>query len=131
MPIRHVTIRVKSVSRARRFYDRVMSLLGYSLGEAEGDFAGYFGGKDSVWLWQVRGKTRPKRSEPGIDHVAFNAQSRAAVDAMQRLLRKNRFRILYPAEDHPEFVPGYYSVSFRDPDGNILELVHLPPRRRK
>jgi hypothetical protein len=33
--------------------------------------------------------------------------------------------VLDPPQEYP-YVPGYYAVFFRDPDGMKLEYVHIP-----
>lgn len=91
--------------------------------------AGYTNGKMTFWFHKCApnsARQKFKRGKPGYDHIAFGAESRKQVDELQKLLRKNRFRILYPAAAHPEFTPDYYSISFKDPDGTIIELVHPP-----
>lgn len=35
---------------------------------------------------------------------------------------------MFPAEDHPEFVAGYYSVSFCDPDNYVVEFYVVERR---
>ena len=32
------------------------------------------------------------------------------------------FEALFPPEEHPEFVSGYYSVCYCDSDNNVLEF---------
>ncbi len=65
------------------------------------------------------------RYSPGLHHFAWNADSRAEVDALHRILVDRGLSVLDPpAEYHYE--PGYYAVFFSDPDGLKLEFVHVP-----
>jgi catechol 2,3-dioxygenase-like lactoylglutathione lyase family enzyme len=123
----HVVVSVADIKKSRNFYDKVLTFLGFKPMFSSRSDAGYGNGRMTFWLHQAPKKLvkeKLKRGRPGYDHIAFGAISRAQVNAMQRLLRKERFSILYPAAVHPEFTPDYYSVSFKDPDGAIIELVH-------
>ncbi|HEX6695841.1 MAG TPA: VOC family protein [Solirubrobacteraceae bacterium] len=66
------------------------------------------------------------RYAPGLHHLAFDAPSRAVVDAVAAWLRDEGADIEGgPGERH--YAPGYYAVFFFDPDGLKLEVVHQPP----
>jgi glyoxylase I family protein len=65
------------------------------------------------------------RNAPGLNHIAFNAESRAAVDELHALLQRIGGQILDPPAEYPYF-PGYYAVYFTDPDGVKIEFVHWP-----
>jgi glyoxylase I family protein len=127
--VAHVVVSVGDIKKSRAFYDKVLGFLGFKLIASGRSLAGYGNGQMTFWLHAVPktfAKQCFKRNRPGYDHVALGAESRAQIDRMQCLLKKERFSILYPAAKHPEFTPDYYSVSFKDPDGTIIELVHPP-----
>ena len=50
----------------------------------------------------------------------------AGKEALTRAMRKAGVSPLFPAEEHPEFTPGFYSVSFCDPDKNVVEFYAVP-----
>jgi catechol 2,3-dioxygenase-like lactoylglutathione lyase family enzyme len=62
---------------------------------------------------------------PGLHHLAWNADSRAQVDELYRLLLQMKATVLDPPTEY-DYQPGYYAVYFADPDGLKLELVHIP-----
>src|SRR5438105_7170411 len=62
---------------------------------------------------------------PGLDHLCFRARSREDVDAVYSFLREIGADIVRAPEQGP-WAPGYYSLSFRDPEGIRLELNHVP-----
>jgi catechol 2,3-dioxygenase-like lactoylglutathione lyase family enzyme len=62
---------------------------------------------------------------PGLDHLCFRARSRADVDAAYELLLELGADMVRAPEDGP-WAPGYYSLSFRDPEGIRLEINHVP-----
>lgn len=61
----------------------------------------------------------------GLHHFAFQAPSREAVDSVyDTLLALGAEIVDAPAEY--DYVPGYYAVFFRDPNGIRLEYAHVP-----
>ncbi len=66
-----------------------------------------------------------ERYGPGIDHLAFQADSRADVDAVFGLLTNAGYEIADPPGEY-DYSPGYYAVAFDDPNGIRLEVVHDP-----
>ena len=120
--ITHVVINTSDIKKSMTFYSKIFSFLGL---KKVPNAPAYWNDMFSFWL-HGRAKGRYVMEKVGYHHIAISASSRKQVDDMQRLLDKNKFETLYRAEEHPEYVPGYYSVSFKDPDGAVLELLYLP-----
>jgi predicted transcriptional regulator of viral defense system len=84
-----------------------------------------------IWLATPQ-KQRVKRKSPVgeefivADHLAILVQDRKTVDAANKEMEKNGFKALFPCEEHPEFCPGYYAVSFCDPDNCVIEVYTRP-----
>jgi uncharacterized glyoxalase superfamily protein PhnB len=57
--------------------------------------------------------------------LCFRARSREDVDRFYEFLKEIGADIVRAPEEGP-WAPGYYSVSFRDPEGIRLELNHVP-----
>jgi catechol 2,3-dioxygenase-like lactoylglutathione lyase family enzyme len=51
--------------------------------------------------------------------------SRAVVDERHEWLVEQGVTVKTPPREYG-YVPGYYAVFFRDPDGIKLEIVHVP-----
>ena len=69
------------------------------------------------------------RYEPGPHHLAFHADSRAAVDRMHRAMVAVGATVLDAPADYsaqPGYDEGYYAVFFADPDDVKLEVAHIP-----
>jgi predicted lactoylglutathione lyase len=67
-------------------------------------------------------------------HLAFNAESRQAVEACAELLERlvhTGSKIIHPPQDYPQYSPGYYAVFFEDPDGLYLEFAYTPSSGKK
>lgn len=75
----HVSIGVRDIARARKFYDAALKPLGYAR-LSDGETAlGYGAARPKLW---VLGVARPVAADPesGL-HLCFEAPSRASVDA--------------------------------------------------
>ena len=73
--IDHVTANVRDFGQAKRFYEKALAPLGYSL-QMEFEGAAGFGTGEGIpdfWIGSS--------AERGATHVAFGASDRAAVDA--------------------------------------------------
>jgi hypothetical protein len=64
--------------------------------------------------------------QPGLHHLAFNADSHARVDALAALVRRLGGTNLDAAGEHPFGVGGYTAVHVLGPDGLKSELVPMP-----
>ena len=60
------------------------------------------------------------------DHLAILVQDRKTVDDADGEMTKNGFKALFPCEEYAEFCPGYYAVSFCDPDNYVIEIYTRP-----
>jgi catechol 2,3-dioxygenase-like lactoylglutathione lyase family enzyme len=127
--VAHVVLRVNRIERCIAFYDQLMPFLGLEAVQPRShDFVYYVGGRTALAL------RRPDpehvdhahlETAPGIDHLCFRARRREDVDALYSFLQDMGADIVRAPEEGP-WAPGYYSVSFRDPEGIRLELNHVP-----
>ncbi len=70
-------------------------------------------------------RDRHERYSPGIDHLAFHAESRDDVDALYASLIGAGIPVADPPAEY-DYTPGYYAVAFDDPSGIRLEVVYEP-----
>ena len=117
----HLSLGVRDLVAARRFYDAVLAPLGSGLlilGEAELGY-GRSGVGPQLYLYPVDGD-----HVAGLGtHIAFAADSRLAVDAAYASAIANGAQVIRAAGEHPDIAAGYYGAVLLDPDGNKLELV--------
>ncbi|GGK53103.1 VOC family protein [Salinarimonas ramus] len=130
--LNHIRLTVSDIPHAERFYTPIAAHMGYRLverSETRLSFAGMtgYGNLHFLILSVSRGpEAHPHdRYSPGLHHIAWNAVSRADVDAMYALLLEHGVTILDPPADY-DYEPGYYAVFFADPDGMKLEYVYVP-----
>jgi glyoxylase I family protein len=131
--ISHLDLNVSDPSRSLPFYALVLGHLGLQRFDLSTD--------RSVWGQQLAGGTwwgieiRPPREAPprnyheryapGIDHLAFHAESRNDVDDLYAKLVEAGYPVADPPAEY-DYTPGYYAVAFDDPDGIRLEVVYEP-----
>ena len=122
--IEHISLRCRDSRASRKFYERALEPLGYEMDRRYGDAFGFIqGGRHDFWV------TKGKVGSP--THVAFHAQSAAAVDAFHRAAMA--------AGGKDNGAPGPrdeygYAAFVLDPDGHNVEAViwdeELEKRRR-
>ncbi len=117
--IDHVSVAVRDLSTAIRFYDALLAVLGYQRLDTRSATAGY-GKKYSEFWINVRANSA---SSDGM-HVCLRARSSEVVDAFHEAALK--------AGGASDGAPGprphdgnnrYYAAFIRDPDGNRIEAV--------
>jgi catechol 2,3-dioxygenase-like lactoylglutathione lyase family enzyme len=126
--VAHIVFRVNRFTECIAFYDQLMPRLGLQAVYRADDFVYYIGGRTAV---AIR-KPDPELADhvhvenaPGFDHLCFRARSREDVDELYPFLREIGADLVRAPEEGP-WAPGYYSLSFRDPEGIRLEVNHVP-----
>lgn len=80
-------------------------------------------------IWEAKGDLAHHKFEiyePGLHHVALNADSHVRVDEMAALVTRLGGTILDGPGEFPFGIGGYYAVYFLGPDGMKFEFVHMP-----
>ena len=117
--INHVSIGVRDIAAAKRFYDAAFAPLGYTCLSESKDMLGY--GKDSAAFWIGRAQRPvPADSESGL-HFCLDAPSRAGVDAFHAAALKAGGRDNGKPGARPDYGDNYYAAFVIDPDGYRLE----------
>lgn len=117
--IDHVSIGVRDLAAARRFYDAALTPLGYTCLSRSESALGY--GRDVPALW-VTASDHPVPADPrsGL-HVCFAAPSRASVDAFHAAALGAAGRDNGRPGLRPDYDPSYYAAFVIDPEGYRLE----------
>lgn len=135
--IHHVQITVRDVNLSEKFYDVLMEALGFNLSKK---YKGYLAHADMNVVEYIGddfdfGISSPKEEfanetidarKPGaLQHMAFRAESREAVNDILEVLQPLGINILHnEARVYTKIGPQYYAVFFEDPDGIRLEVFH-------
>jgi catechol 2,3-dioxygenase-like lactoylglutathione lyase family enzyme len=120
--IHHVSIGVKDVAAAKRFYDAALRPLGYRcLSESPGSL-GY--GSDAAVFW-INAAERPVPADErsGL-HFCFVAPSRKTVDAFHAAAVTSGGRDNGGPGLRADYGDGYYAAFAIDPDGYRIEAYH-------
>lgn len=115
----HVSIGVRDIDRARRFYDAALKPLGYTRLSSGAGSLGY--GREAVALW-VNTAERPV--EPDMQsglHLCFAAPDRASVDAFHRGALASGGSDNGKPGLRADYGANYYAAFAADPDGYRIE----------
>ena len=132
----YVTLGTNDIERSIRFYDPVMAALGHRRCNEGGvteafEWVGWGTYEDGVTielaLWLVKPfDGRPATAGNGA-MIAFDAPSRAAVDAFYRAALEYGGICEGEPGVRPYYGPSFYVAYARDPDGNKLAAVCRSP----
>ncbi len=131
--IGHVGIEVTNLRKARRFYEILLKTLGCRVIVDSKGVLGFSNQNFQVWLGEqrdVRVKCAAPTGEEFVvtEHLAIFVPDKKSVVTVAKNMKQNGFEPLFPPEEHPEFVPGYYAASFCDPDNHVIEVYTRPPQ---
>jgi catechol 2,3-dioxygenase-like lactoylglutathione lyase family enzyme len=116
--IDHVHLVVKDVAASRRFYEPVLAALKVPLGGSAEDY---------FWADELFVSSPDSEAAQGAltgrHHLAFQAESRAAVEAFHTAALANGGTDNGAPGERP-YHPGYYAAFALDPDGNNIEAVY-------
>lgn len=116
----HMSIGVRDLTVAGRFYDALLAPLGHAqTWTQERELAFGANGARHFWLYPVKGE---QVAGLGV-HIAFRAEDQAAVNAAYDAAVEQGAETLRAAGFHPDIGPDYYGAIVLDPDGNKIEIV--------
>ena len=135
--IHHASVTVRNVDESEKFYDVLMAALGFDLTRK---YKGYLDFADMHVVEYISdgfdfGICSPKTKfsdeavdsrKPGaLQHMAFHADSRAAVDEVFEKIKPLKVNILHnEPRVYTKLGPEYYALFFEDPDGIRLEVFY-------
>jgi catechol 2,3-dioxygenase-like lactoylglutathione lyase family enzyme len=119
--IDHVSIAVRDLDRAARFYRAVLSAVGYDALEARPLTVGFGKRYPELWL-NLRSAMAPVAPDSGA-HVALRVRTTELVDAFHAAALAAGGSSDGAPGLRPQHGEGYYAAFVRDPDGNRIEAV--------
>lgn len=125
----HLDYNVVDLPRAAAFYDPLMRFLGFEKEADHPDWVLYNNGRMKLCLVQCEQRFADPlfhRKRPGLNHIAFQAESVEVVDRTAWFLRERNIPILYGSPGQFHDAIRYYAVFFKDPFRLKLEVVYSP-----
>lgn len=119
--LHHISLGTSDLDRARSFYDPVMNVLGLRRTLDVEEAVGY-GAGITVFSLNIPADGRQANVGNGV-HVAFEVESRAAVDAFYRAALASGGTSNGLPGLRPEYDANYYAAFVCDPDGNKIETL--------
>jgi catechol 2,3-dioxygenase-like lactoylglutathione lyase family enzyme len=130
--IHHVDLAVTDVARSLGFYLSLLGPLGWA---EEVRYPTYRGTEEVIYLkdpatgamlgLRPADGGRHHYYDVGIEHLAFEVDSRAEVDAAHERCLASGEQVHFPPEEDRD-VDGYYAVFVFDPDGMRVEVFCWP-----
>jgi catechol 2,3-dioxygenase-like lactoylglutathione lyase family enzyme len=115
----HVSIGVREIAKAQRFYDAALQPLGYECLSQGETSLGY--GRGAVGLWiSATEHPVPPDAKSGL-HFCFSAPTRKGVDAFHAAALKAGGRDNGAPGIRADYDSNYYAAFVVDPDGYRIE----------
>jgi catechol 2,3-dioxygenase-like lactoylglutathione lyase family enzyme len=124
--LHHIEINVSDLKKSIRFWEVFLSELGYQVFQRWEKGISWKAGTTYLVFVQteeryLQGKYH--RSQVGLNHLAFHAQSKEQVDDMLKKLKDLDIAILYDDRYPYAGGPSHYALFCEDPDRIKVELV--------
>jgi catechol 2,3-dioxygenase-like lactoylglutathione lyase family enzyme len=131
----HVSITVSNLDTAMQFFEPLLDLMGYT----DHEYGRHADTRLTINLnpaanvafniWEAKGRLADHAFEvyePGLHHVAFNADTHELVVEVASLVSRLGGVVLDGPAEFPFGIGGYYAVYFLGPDRLKFEVVHMP-----
>ena len=114
----HVSLKVKDYQRSKKFFEKALAPLGYTLIEEYGKTTGGFGAGKTISFYIGQG-------EPHVSgvHIAFAGPDRKSVSAFHAAALGAGGKDNGAPGIRADYSPDYYAAFVHDPDGNNIEAV--------
>src|ERR1700694_4005597 len=117
--ISHVSVGVRDIAKAGKFYDTALAPLGYKRLFDSAEALGYGAGSPELWVMHAE-RPVPADTASGL-HFCFDAPSRAGVDQFHAAAVKAGGKDNGKPGVRKDYGENYYAAFVIDPDGYRLE----------
>ncbi len=118
--LHHVALNVFDVTACTHFYKNIFNMR--IEWQPDPDNIYLTSGTDNLALHRVE-KCERQRPSQRLDHIGFFVESPEAVDAWFLFLTDNNVTIIKEPKTHRD---GTRSLYCADPDGNVVQVIHIP-----
>jgi catechol 2,3-dioxygenase-like lactoylglutathione lyase family enzyme len=120
--IDHISIAVRDLKAAERFYTALLATLGMKKIREWPDASIGFG-KEYPEFWINKRETMARVSDDSGVHICLRAREQAIVDAFHAAALASGGTSDGAPGFRPHYYEGYYAAFIRDPDGNRVEAI--------
>ena len=117
--LNHISLGVRSITKAQKFYDGALKPLGYTCLSESKDSLGYGDKAVVLWLGQTDHPV-PADARSGL-HFCFDAPNRKSVDAFHKAALAAGGKCNGEPGLRADYGENYYAAFVIDPDGYRLE----------
>ena len=133
--IDHIHITVTNLKRAEKFYDELLSILGFdislkefdSIPEHDYEIIEYHHSCLSIGIVSQRKEyvddKVSRRRAGSLHHLAFQAKSQDEVDSIYEQVKAIGATIIHKPQYYLEYCSDYYAFFFKDSEGIEYEIV--------
>jgi catechol 2,3-dioxygenase-like lactoylglutathione lyase family enzyme len=122
--IDHISVAVRDLERAARFYEPTLATLGLSRLVTRPATIGFGKTYSEFWI-NLRANMAPVEEGSGV-HICLRAKSAGDVDAFHAAALAAGGRSDGAPDLRPHDRVKYYAAFVKDPDGNRIEAVTFP-----
>lgn len=129
----HLSFDVTDIEKTREFFDALLGELGFQRKFTMEYALCYSNSLLDIWFAKEQtGRARIARGIPSADqdvvaeHTAIMVSDREKVRGVEKAMLATGFTPLFPAQECPQFVEGYFSVCFAGPDNIVFEVYTNP-----
>ena len=119
--IDHISIAVRDLKAAERFYENALAAIGYTKLHVRPTTIGFGKKYADFWLNERRNMT-PVAPDSGV-HICLRARDTAVVQAFHAAALKNGGADDGTPGPRSGEMKGYYAAFIRDPEGNRIEAA--------
>lgn len=132
--IDHIFVTASDLARSEKFYDCVMSILGFRKNTFTNDADRHIQYYNRHFGFVIRPAhaTNVKHNplSPGLHHLCFRVEDAAAVSTIANKFKEAGIECSTP-QPYPEYAPDYCAIFFCDPDCIRLEITNYRQERRQ
>ncbi|MFC6960904.1 VOC family protein [Halocatena marina] len=121
--LHHVELCASDLAASVDFWAWLLTELGYEQNNEWDGGRSWSNGPTYIVIKQADISDDPfDRQAPGLNHLAFHADSRAQVDELTAEIRERADSVVLYEDQHP-YAGGYYALYCEDPAGIKVEVV--------
>jgi len=119
--MRHVALKVKDVTRAKKFYQEILGM--DVVWEPDSENVYLSSGCDNIALHAVSANFAASAEEKQLDHLGFIVESTERVKELEEEFIAKGVRIVHPFKAHRDGSASFYCA---DPDGIVIQMLYEP-----